>query len=104
VKAAEDDYPLPGVNIFLKGTERGVISNVDGKFEFHELREGDVLVFCFIGLETKEYRIKNKSNEPIVQMMMDMNLDVTGEVAVNEIYEPHPSGFQRLWSKVKLLF
>jgi hypothetical protein len=103
VRAAEDHEPLPGVNIVLKGTSVGTITDAHGGFEFpQKLKQGDVLVFSFIGLRTKEYVIEEKRDLNVeIPMALCMDYDLTGEVVVAGIYtEPR----QTLWSKVKGLF
>jgi TonB-linked SusC/RagA family outer membrane protein len=45
--------PLPGVNITIKGTQTGTITNVDGAYSL-TVNPGDVLVFSFIGYKTVE--------------------------------------------------
>jgi TonB-linked SusC/RagA family outer membrane protein len=57
----ETNTPMPGVNVVVKGTTNGVISNVDGQFN---ITPGDiakdVLVFSFIGYESKEVKINGQ--------------------------------------------
>ena len=52
----EDGIPLPGVNVLVKGTARGVQTDFDGNYAI-EATKGDVLTFSFIGLKTAEYSI-----------------------------------------------
>ncbi|UYW01389.1 SusC/RagA family TonB-linked outer membrane protein [Flavobacterium agricola] len=49
----ESGFPLPGVSVLIKGTQNGTQSNIDGKFEI-DAKDGQVLVFSFIGMESKE--------------------------------------------------
>ncbi len=53
--------PLPGVTVYFKGTTGGTISNSDGTFSLPVNENSKVLVFSFIGLETKEITIGNLS-------------------------------------------
>lgn len=103
VRSAEDHEPLPGVSVLLKGTTVGTVTDVNGRFEFPEkLQPGDVLFFSFIGLESKEYKIKEQRDLSVeIPMLMCMNLEMMGEVVVAGIYEEPRQGF---WSKVKALF
>lgn len=51
--------PLPGVTVLVKGTNTGISTDADGRFELRVLK-GDkvpVLQFSFIGMETQEYRV-----------------------------------------------
>ncbi len=47
---------LPGVNITIKGSQVGTITNVDGAYSL-SVNSGDVLVFSFIGYKTVEVEI-----------------------------------------------
>ena len=100
---AYDQSPLPGINVVLKGTRHMTVTDINGEFTFPvELEEGDVLIFSFIGLETKEY-IVTRSDEYIIDIsMVTMTCDIVlmGEVAVEEVYTSKKS----LWGKVKDLF
>lgn len=48
--------PLPGVNILVKGTPRGVTTDVDGSFVI-DVKTGDVLVFSYLGMEDQNVTI-----------------------------------------------
>ncbi|TRX65041.1 SusC/RagA family TonB-linked outer membrane protein [Flammeovirga kamogawensis] len=54
---------LPGVNVLIKGTTNGSITNFDGKFEINipaEI-ENPVLVFSYIGYEPQEITVGSKT-------------------------------------------
>jgi len=73
VVSAEDGSPLPGVNVILKGTTIGTVTDTDGKFELEVPNpENAVLVFSFVGLETKEVKLKNRLN-----LLVELNSDIT---------------------------
>jgi TonB-linked SusC/RagA family outer membrane protein len=50
-----DGRPLPGVNITLKGTFIGSVTDMDGKYSIEIDSPSDTLVFSFIGHFTKEF-------------------------------------------------
>jgi len=105
VKSGDDGSVLPGVTIYLKGAEEGTVTNTEGRFEFpRKLNEGDVLVFSFIGLETKEYAIPNKANEEIEITMVMSDVMMMGAVAVDDVYTTKQSFIRRWWTSVKGLF
>ncbi|HEY0652020.1 MAG TPA: carboxypeptidase-like regulatory domain-containing protein [Chryseosolibacter sp.] len=54
VTCAEDGTGLPGVNVIVKGTSIGVTTNADGEYEITIPAGNQMLVFSFIGLQTKE--------------------------------------------------
>lgn len=47
----ETGDPLPGVTILVVGTPRGVITDIDGGFEFPNVKLGSELKFSFLGME-----------------------------------------------------
>ncbi|SHI70786.1 SusC/RagA family TonB-linked outer membrane protein [Pseudozobellia thermophila] len=46
--------PLPGVNIVVKGTSNGVVTDFDGEYRIANVSADDILVFSYIGYLTKE--------------------------------------------------
>lgn len=101
----EDKSPLPGVNIYLKGsTDNGTVSDMDGKFKFPTvLEEGEVLVFSFIGFETKEYVVPKEISAGIEVSMIFYN-QILGEVVAGEVYTEESSGIAGWWQKLKQKF
>lgn len=53
VVSAADNLPVIGANLLVKGTTRGTITDLDGKFEIDATPE-EVLVISFIGYATVE--------------------------------------------------
>lgn len=53
---------IPGATVIIKGTTRGVPTDLDGKFAI-ELQPGDqILVISFVGYNTQEVEIGNQTN------------------------------------------
>lgn len=52
--------PLAGVNIMVKGTMTGVISDADGNFEITAPYSGASLIFSYIGYQPQEIKIDGK--------------------------------------------
>ena len=71
--------PMPGLTVMLKGTETGTITNVDGKFSISVPGNDAVLVFSFVGYNTQEIPVGNRSD--IVVTMTEMS-QVIDEVVV----------------------
>ncbi len=101
----EEGYPIPGVNVSLKGAINVVITDIDGKFTFPEmLNIGDVLVISFIGFETLEHKIeKGSARNVTLKLALDQYI-LMGEVAMEEVYISKPSGIRGVWSKIKSIF
>lgn len=49
--------PLPGVTVQVKGTTRGVLSDLNGYY-IVDANPGDVLVFSYVGFVTEEVVVK----------------------------------------------
>ena len=79
VSAEEDGTPVPGVNVIVKGTSTGTVSDIDGKYQIGVPEQGGVLVFSFIGLTTEEIEIGSQS---IINMAMTADLYQLSEVVV----------------------
>ena len=45
--------PLPGVNVVVQGTQTGASTDLDGKFKLPKVKNGDKLVFSFIGYKNE---------------------------------------------------
>ena len=57
VTSAHNGSAIPGVNVILKGTSKGVATNGQGYYSITVPAQGGTLVFSFIGYTTKELRI-----------------------------------------------
>nr|WKN35826.1 SusC/RagA family TonB-linked outer membrane protein [Tunicatimonas sp. TK19036] len=79
VTSAEDEGTLPGVNVVVKGTSTGTITDINGEYSLTVSPEAEVLVFSFIGLETKEVTIGNQST---INVGMAANVEQLSEVVV----------------------
>lgn len=51
VTSAEDGSSLPGVNVVIKGTTNGTVTDSDGNFKLSVPSSGGALLFSFIGLK-----------------------------------------------------
>jgi TonB-linked SusC/RagA family outer membrane protein len=61
VLSAADNTALPGVNVVVKGTSRGTITDVDGRFTI-DIQAPEVLVFSFIGYRAQEILYSGQTN------------------------------------------
>ncbi len=62
----ESGNALPGVNIFVKGTTIGTVSDVDGNFNLSVPDDAEVVVFSFIGYATEEVTIGSQTTFSIL--------------------------------------
>lgn len=71
VTSHESGESLPGVNVLLKGSRIGTVTNIEGDFDIDVPGDEGVLVFSFIGYASEEVPI-NGRNMIDVQMKEDM--------------------------------
>jgi TonB-dependent starch-binding outer membrane protein SusC len=57
----ENDQALPGVNVLVKGTSVGTVTDSDGEYKIGA-SEGSTLIFSFIGYATQEVVVATQSN------------------------------------------
>jgi len=69
VTSADDGTSLPGVNIVVKGTTNGTVTGADGSYKVNVPSSGGTLIFSFIGLQTQEVLIGERST-------MDVRLSI----------------------------
>jgi TonB-linked SusC/RagA family outer membrane protein len=62
----ESGQILPGVNISIKGTTKGVASDVDGSYTLTDVPENATLVFSFIGYVGQEIAVNNRTTIDVV--------------------------------------
>lgn len=62
VISADDNQPLIGVTIAVKGTSTGTTSDINGDYSLNNIRKNAVLVFSFIGMKTQEISIDNRTS------------------------------------------
>ncbi|MBN2611198.1 MAG: TonB-dependent receptor [Bacteroidales bacterium] len=67
--------PIPGVNVIIKGTEQGTITDTEGDYALTGLSSDAVLVFSFIGMLTEEVTVDNQTEINMVLVEDIMSLD-----------------------------
>ena len=93
VRDSQTDELLPGVNVMVKGSSIGAMTNIDGAFSI-TVQKGSLLEFSFIGYEKQEYGVKGNAkiqvelnpvgiamDEVIVVGASMKKSDLTGSVA-----------------------
>ncbi len=71
----EDGNSLPGVNITIKGTVTGTISNADGNYNIEVDDPDATLVFSFVGMRTQEVVVENQTTINITLQVDAIGLD-----------------------------
>ncbi len=79
VSSKVDGTSMIGVNVVLKGTTTGSITNVDGEFEISVPADGGTLVFSFIGYTDLEEQIAGRT---VVNVLLEESMEALDEVVV----------------------
>ncbi|WP_308990405.1 TonB-dependent receptor [Mariniflexile litorale] len=74
-----DGQPLFGVNVIVKGTIRGVSSDMDGGYLMDKVSPSDVLIFSFIGYADQEIKIGTQKE---INVVLQPSADVLDEMVV----------------------
>ncbi|MDH5368310.1 MAG: carboxypeptidase-like regulatory domain-containing protein, partial [Cyclobacteriaceae bacterium] len=61
VTSAEDGSSLPGVNVVVKGTTTGTVTDFDGNYKLSIADGNAQLVFSFIGMVTQEITVGSQT-------------------------------------------
>jgi len=61
--------PLPGVAVYIKGTTKGTISDIDGNYSIDVTAPDAVLAFSYLGYTTVEYPVKSVINTLNVELV-----------------------------------
>jgi len=59
------NLPLPGVNILLKGTTNGSMTDFDGNFSI-KAKKGDVLIISMLGMVSQTIKIEDQKHLPVI--------------------------------------
>lgn len=84
VTAADDGSPLPGVNVSVKGTTIGVVTDTNGKYELQVERADVVLMFSFIGFVSEEIAIGGRS---VIDVSMKQDVTQLSEIVITGVAE-----------------
>lgn len=61
VISSEDQGPVPGVNILIKGTSNGTITDVNGVYTINLETSNEILIFSFVGFATQEVSVNGRT-------------------------------------------
>ncbi|GAA4420675.1 TonB-dependent receptor [Nibrella viscosa] len=75
----EQGQGLPGVSVVVKGTQRGTTTNAEGNYQLDVPDASAILVFSFIGYQTREVEVGSKST---ISLSMVIESKALSEVVV----------------------
>ncbi|WP_149275311.1 SusC/RagA family TonB-linked outer membrane protein [Pareuzebyella sediminis] len=73
---------LPGVTVLLKGTTQGATSDFDGNYAITVPGDDSILVFSYIGMQTKEVIVGNRSR---IDVTLEESSEQLDEVVVTAL-------------------
>lgn len=79
IKDSNTKEPLPFVNVYIKGTNVGTITDINGKYQLETREKGDSIIISFIGYERAARKI-------FIGRFQTINVDLKpSAIALNEI-------------------
>lgn len=78
VTSKGDGSAIPGVNVSVKGTNRGVVTNANGEYSI-PASNGAVLVYSFIGYKAQEVTVGNQTT---INVSLNEDVSTLNEVVV----------------------
>ncbi len=87
----EDQLPVIGANVIVKGTTQGTITDIDGNYEINA-NPGDVLIFSYIGYLTEEVTVGDESTISVVLRSDSQALDEVVVVGYGTRKKSHSTG------------
>ncbi|SHJ29021.1 SusC/RagA family TonB-linked outer membrane protein [Pseudozobellia thermophila] len=80
--SSTDGELLPGVSVVLKGTITGVSTDFDGNYSIEVPGNDAVLVFSYLGMETKEVTVGDQTT---LNVLLEMSSEALDEVVVTAL-------------------
>lgn len=77
VISAEDNEPIIGASIVVKGTSTGTVTNLDGTFSLDVPTNAKSLVVYYLGMKSQEVAIK-----PVLKILMESDSQSLDEIVV----------------------
>jgi len=78
----QNGFPIPGVTITVKNTNRGTVTNLDGEYSISAPANG-TLVFSYIGFKSVEIPVDNNHE---INIQLEENVSALGAVKINAGY------------------
>ncbi|WP_428667341.1 SusC/RagA family TonB-linked outer membrane protein [Runella sp.] len=75
VVSADNGEALVGVNVIIKGTQRGTTTNAEGEFSLNVPDEKTVIVFSFVGYTAQEMEVGKRTQMDISLRMDNKSLE-----------------------------
>jgi TonB-linked SusC/RagA family outer membrane protein len=80
IVSVDDNEPVIGASVVIKGTSLGTVTDIDGQFFLEVAPNQKTLVVAYLGMKTQEVEIKD--NTSILRIQMESQSQELGEVLV----------------------
>ncbi|TVZ52909.1 SusC/RagA family TonB-linked outer membrane protein [Dokdonia sp. Hel_I_53] len=75
-KVTEENGPLPGANVIVKGTSNGATTDFDGNYSLNNVPADATLVFSYVGFVSQEVAVDGRTN---------INVNLATDNALDEV-------------------
>lgn len=109
VLSAEDNTPIPGVNVIIKGTNQGTVTDMSGNYKLTITSTDPKLIYSFIGLQTEEVDVAGQTEltvklQPDIAQLSEVVVTGYSPYRTDETHEPviklaEPEGGRRAYDK-----
>lgn len=82
VTSKTETQGFPGVNVIIKGTTIGVITDIDGKYMLNVPSDNAVLQFSFIGFQSQEIPVNGRD---VIDVLLEEDIHSIDEVVVTAL-------------------
>ncbi len=60
------EEPLIGVNVVIKDTDKGTVTDIEGRYEIEVFSNDDILVFSYVGYQHREVQVGSRSSLDVI--------------------------------------
>ena len=71
--------PIPGVNVMVKGTDMGTVTDVNGEYALGNISKDAIITFSFVGMLAEEVTV---GDQAIIDMTLIEDIQSLDEVVV----------------------
>ncbi len=79
----ETNSPMPGVNVMIKGTTVGSVTDVNGRYSIAVPDNNAILIFSFVGYISQEIPVSGQTT--VIDVTMNEDIKALGEVVVTAL-------------------
>lgn len=79
VISAEDDLPIPGVNVVVEGTSKGTTTDIDGNYSIQLAPEENTIVFTFVGFTPATVQVDGRT---VIDITLEQDVTTLEEIVV----------------------